>query len=114
MSLIKYRSGEDDTKNPASEHYWQWLLISSQSQRETLEKMRSSRDADKLGYLIFSRMNVQEFRECEKLLGVDEEEPPFDDILSSESCVLLLDKFKTEIDDEPVLITNTILYYFKI
>ncbi|CBY40830.1 unnamed protein product, partial [Oikopleura dioica] len=52
---------------------------------------------------------VQEFRECEKLLGVDEEEPPFDDILSSESCELLLDKFKTEIDDEPVLITNTIL-----
>ena len=109
MSAIKYRSGEDDTKNPASEHYWQWLLMSSQAQRETLEKIRSSKDADKLGSLIFSRMNVKEFRECEKLLGVDEEDPPFDDILSSESCELLLDKFEKEIDDQPVLITNTIL-----
>jgi hypothetical protein len=114
MSMIKYRSGEDDTKNPSYEHYWQLVLMSSQAQRETLEKIRKRPDADKLCFLIFSRMNVKEFRECEKLLGVDEEDPPFDDILSSESCELLLDKFKKEIDDQPVLITNTILYVFSL
>jgi hypothetical protein len=114
MSMIKDRSGEDDTKNPSYEHYWQLVLMSSQAQRETLEKIRKRPDADKLCFLIFSRMNVKEFRECEKLLGVDEEDPPFDDILSSESCELLLDKFKKEIDDQPVLITNTILYVFSL
>lgn len=110
MSLIKYRSGDDETKDPSSKNYWNWIMISCKIQRETLMKIRNHPEADKLGYLIFSRMNVKEFLECEKVLGVDEENPPFDDILSSESCDLLLQKYAKEYNDEPVLISNTLWY----